>query len=106
MLTSDPYCVVTAMSTDRKHCFDQTANVVSNSLNPVWEEYFEIPIMRSDNELQLALNESNIEYSNSLKTILESDKWLTKHVPLNHNMDASSLSQWSASINDASRLPR
>ena len=100
MLTSDPYCIITAVSNDRRHCYDQTTSVIPNTLNPIWNEFFEIPVMKSNRELEHALQESGIEYDN-VKGILQSDKWLEKHVPLNHVISSSSVKSWSDCVSSA-----
>jgi len=102
MLTSDPYCIVTAVSNDRKHVFDQTTSIIPNTLSPIWNEYFEIPVMKSNRELEYALKGSGIEFEN-VKGILQSDKWLEKHVPLNHVIGSSSVKYWNDCIRSAAR---
>ena len=71
LTSSDPYCVVTALSNDGKLCFEQCTKVVSKTLDPIWEETFEIPLVKSDREVKLALDAGGIAYSKSLVSALE-----------------------------------
>ena len=57
---TDAYCVITAKS-DEGHEFDQYTKIVKNSLDPIWDEKFEIPVMKSSYYLKSALQQEGLE---------------------------------------------
>lgn len=54
---SDPYCMITAISTDDNHRFEQVSTVVPNDLNPVWRETLDLPVAALEDALETALEE-------------------------------------------------
>merc|ERR1712187_986991 len=52
---SDPFVVVSATDETGKYCFKQQTSVVINSLNPQWEETFEVPVVDEPGHLSRSL---------------------------------------------------
>lgn len=52
---SDPYCVITAKSSCGKHEFSQMSSVITQNINPQWDEFFDFPIARNDKQSAKAL---------------------------------------------------
>jgi len=59
ILTSDPYCLVTANGVH--HQFTQMTSVKINTLNPVWNEVLEIPVVSCSTELMDSLEASGLK---------------------------------------------
>jgi len=74
---SDAYCIITARSEDGKK-FDQYSSVIENDLNPVWNETFEVPIMKSDSRLCEILTEEKLAISETELPDIFSDRKMTR----------------------------
>jgi len=70
--SSDPYCLVIARSGSFE--FEQMTSVVVRSLNPVWGETIEVPVVSKDSELSDSIRDVGIEVDNlHLKSMLKGD---------------------------------
>jgi len=54
--TSDPFVEVIAISGDNKKCSRGLSSVLKETLNPEWDETFEIPVARADGALLAGIN--------------------------------------------------
>lgn len=61
--SSDPYCLVIANSVSFK--FEQMTSVIVKSLNPVWGETIEIPVVSKGSELSDSMKNTGIEMDSS-----------------------------------------
>jgi len=87
--TSDPYVVIQAKSNNDTYHFEQMTSVIQENANPFWDETLSIPVARSVQTLQNALECAGLDCSNgNISSTL--DDWIER-------IEASTLPEYSSS---------